>query len=83
MRAKAVIREKAIPYQVPASQELSARLGVILLVVCLIFNQGFTTEPTGAELGQGAIRWADFGDGLVGDQVATRAAPPEPLPTET
>src|SRR5215472_8552705 len=32
VRAKAVIRDKAIPYQVPVSQELSERLGAVLLV---------------------------------------------------
>jgi RNA polymerase sigma-70 factor (ECF subfamily) len=56
VRAKAVIREKAIPYQVPASQELPARLGAVLLVVYLIFNEGFTVEKTGAELSCEAIR---------------------------
>jgi RNA polymerase sigma-70 factor (ECF subfamily) len=56
VRAKAVIREKAIPYQVPVSQELSARLGAVLLVVYLIFNEGFTAETTGAELSREAIR---------------------------
>jgi RNA polymerase sigma-70 factor, ECF subfamily len=48
VRAKAVIRDKAIPYQVPGSQELSARLGAVLLVIYLIFNEGYST--TGAEL---------------------------------
>ncbi len=48
VRAKAVIRDKAIPYQVPGSQELTERLGAVLLVVYLIFNEGYTT--TGAEL---------------------------------
>jgi RNA polymerase sigma-70 factor (ECF subfamily) len=56
VRAKAVIREKAIPYQVPASQELPARLGAVLLVVYLIFNEGFTAETTSAELSREAIR---------------------------
>jgi RNA polymerase sigma-70 factor (ECF subfamily) len=56
VRAKAVIREKAIPYQVPASQELSARLGSVLQVVYLIFNEGYTAETTGAELSREAIR---------------------------
>src|ERR1700686_1245395 len=41
VRAKAIIRDKAIPYQVPASQELPARLGAVLLVVYLIFNEEF------------------------------------------
>src|SRR6202040_3784037 len=35
VRAKAVIRDKAIPYQVPDLQELSARLGAVLLGVYL------------------------------------------------
>jgi RNA polymerase sigma-70 factor, ECF subfamily len=56
VRAKAVIRDKAIPYQVPVSQELSARLGTVLLVVYLIFNEGYSAETTGAELSGEAIR---------------------------
>jgi RNA polymerase sigma-70 factor, ECF subfamily len=56
VRAKAVIRAKAIPYQVPDSQELSARLGAVLQVVYLIFNQGYLAETTGAELSREAIR---------------------------
>jgi RNA polymerase sigma-70 factor, ECF subfamily len=56
VRAKAVIRDKAIPYQVPVSQELSARLGTVLLVVYLIFNEGYSAETTGAELSREAIR---------------------------
>ncbi|HTZ96609.1 MAG TPA: RNA polymerase sigma factor [Terriglobales bacterium] len=51
VRAKALIRDKAIPYQVPSSAELPARLGAVLLVVYLIFNEGYTT--TGAELSPG------------------------------
>src|SRR6266851_2496640 len=56
VRAKAVIRDKAIPYQVPASQELSDRLGAVLLVVYLIFNEGYSAETTGTELSREAIR---------------------------
>jgi RNA polymerase sigma-70 factor (ECF subfamily) len=56
VRAKAVIRDKAVPYQVPVSQELSARLGTVLLVVYLIFNEGYSAETTGAELSREAIR---------------------------
>ena len=56
VRAKAVIRDKAIPYQVPASQELPARLGALLLVVYLIFNAGYSAETTGTELSREAIR---------------------------
>src|SRR5246500_1887129 len=56
VRAKAVIRDKAIPYQVPVSQELPARLGAVLQVVYLIFNEGYSAETTGAELSREAIR---------------------------
>jgi RNA polymerase sigma-70 factor, ECF subfamily len=56
VRAKAVIRGKAIPYQVPLSQELPARLGAVLQVVYLIFNEGYLAETTGAELSSEAIR---------------------------
>ncbi|HET7106752.1 MAG TPA: RNA polymerase sigma factor [Candidatus Acidoferrum sp.] len=56
VRAKSVIRDKAVPYQVPVSQELPARLGTVLLVVYLIFNEGYTAETTGAELSREAIR---------------------------
>ena len=56
VRAKAIIRDKAIPYQVPASQELSARLGAVLQVVYLVFNAGYSAEATGAELSGEAIR---------------------------
>jgi RNA polymerase sigma-70 factor (ECF subfamily) len=56
VRAKAVIRDKAIPYQVPVSQELPARLGAVLQVVYLVFNAGYSAEATGAGLSCEAIR---------------------------
>ncbi len=60
VRAKAVIRDKAIPYQVPASQELPARLGAVLQVVYLVFNEGYSAgagaEVMRAELTGEAIR---------------------------
>ena len=59
MCAKAVIRDKAISYQVPSARELSARLGAVLLVVYLIFNEGYSAESTGAELSREAIRLED------------------------
>ncbi len=56
VRAKAVIRDKAIPYQVPVAQELSARLGAVLQVVYLVFNAGYSAEATGDGLSREAIR---------------------------
>ena len=54
--AKAVIRDKAIPYQVPVSQELPARFGAVPQVVYLVFNEGYSAGTTGAELSREAIR---------------------------
>src|SRR5215475_11048102 len=72
VRAKAVIRDKAIPYQVPESQELSARLGAVLHVVYLIFNEGYSaaagTEVTRAELTGEAIRLGRLLAGLQPEQ---------------
>jgi len=60
VRAKGIIREKAIPYQVPASQDLPARVGAVLQVVYLVFNEGYSAaagaEITRAELTAEAIR---------------------------
>jgi RNA polymerase sigma-70 factor, ECF subfamily len=56
VRAKAVIRDEAIPYEVPVSQELSARLGAVLQVVYLVFNAGYSAQVAGSELTREAIR---------------------------
>ena len=65
VRAKAVIRDKAVPYQVPASQELPARLGAVLQVVYLVFNEGYSAGATGAELSREAIRLGRLLAGLL------------------
>ena len=41
VRAKGKIREAGIPYRVPAQEELGDRLNGVLLVVYLIFNEGY------------------------------------------
>jgi RNA polymerase sigma-70 factor (ECF subfamily) len=56
VRAKAVIRDNAIPYQVPASQDLPARLGAVLQVVYLVFNEGYSASTTGTNFSREAIR---------------------------
>jgi RNA polymerase sigma-70 factor (ECF subfamily) len=60
VRAKAKIRETQIPYEVPTPQELPERLGAVLLVIYLIFNEGYSAaagaEVTRAELTGEAIR---------------------------
>jgi RNA polymerase sigma-70 factor (ECF subfamily) len=60
VRAKAKIREAAIPYEVPPRAELPARLGVVLRVVYLVFNEGYSPTRgegvTRADLSAEAIR---------------------------
>src|SRR5215471_11391638 len=60
VRAKAKIRDEAIPYEVPGRSELPARLDSVLQVVYLIFNEGYaaTEGPslTRADLCAEAIR---------------------------
>jgi RNA polymerase sigma-70 factor (ECF subfamily) len=49
VRAKAKIREARIPYWVPAPEELPERLGAVLHVVYLVFNEGYSAS-SGATL---------------------------------
>lgn len=41
-RAKATIREKQIPYEVPAHSQLAGRLDAVLRVVYLVYNEGYS-----------------------------------------
>src|SRR5271156_2029861 len=60
VRAKAKIRDTPIRYEVPTPQELPARLGAVLQVIYLVFNEGYSAasgrEVTRAELTGEAIR---------------------------
>ncbi len=60
VRAKAKIRETRIPYEVPTPEELPQRLGAVLQVIYLVFNEGYSAaagaEVTRAELTGEAIR---------------------------
>jgi RNA polymerase sigma-70 factor (ECF subfamily) len=60
VRAKAKIRETPIPYEVPPPQELPERLGAVLHVIYLVFNEGSSAavgpKATRAELTGEAIR---------------------------
>ena len=49
VRAKNKIREARIPYQVPTLEELPERLGNVLQVIYLVFNEGYSAS-TGASL---------------------------------
>ena len=44
VRAKTKIREARIPYEVPAQADLPQRLGMVLRVVYLVFNEGYSAS---------------------------------------
>ena len=49
VRAKAKIRDARIPYQVPSRPDLPERLGAVLHVIYLVFNEGYSAS-SGASL---------------------------------
>ena len=51
VRAKQKIRDAGIPYQIPPKQDLKERLEAVMLVVYLVFNEGYS-----ASSGDTAIR---------------------------
>lgn len=69
VRAKAKIREAAIPYVVPGPEELPARMESVLAVIYLVFNEGYLAS-SGDEAVRGplcaeAIRLARLLDRLI------------------
>jgi RNA polymerase sigma factor (sigma-70 family) len=58
VRAKRIIRDRGLPYSVPAAGELPGRLASVLAVIYLVFNEGHTARE---------------GDRLVRDEVCEEA----------
>jgi RNA polymerase sigma-70 factor (ECF subfamily) len=77
VRAKGKIREAGIPYRVPLQEELHDRLDGVLLVVYLIFNEGYLASSGDAlirrELCAEAIRLGRVLCGLLPGQAEAQA----------
>ncbi|HEY5959251.1 MAG TPA: sigma-70 family RNA polymerase sigma factor [Polyangiaceae bacterium] len=62
VRAKQRIREERIPYEVPGAAELTARRALVMRVIYLVFNEGYSssngTEHIRVDLCEEAIRLA-------------------------
>ncbi|MFB4305937.1 RNA polymerase sigma factor [Actinomadura sp. GTD37] len=71
VRAKRKIQEAGIPYRVPPAELLPERLGAVLAVLYLIFNQGYDEQDSQRGLTAEAIRLA---------RVLVRLMPAEPEP---
>jgi RNA polymerase sigma-70 factor, ECF subfamily len=56
VRAKQKIRDAGIPYRTPPRPELAERLDAVMLVVYLVFNEGYNAAGEGHALSQEAIR---------------------------
>ena len=71
-RAKSKIKTAGIPYRVPSEEDLPARLGGVLAVLFLVFNEGYlatgpNTDPVRADLTAEAIRLARLLHALLPD----------------
>ena len=57
-RAKTKIRDAGIPFSVPTADRLPDRLAVVLAVIYLIFNQGYSAPGQAGHLAAEARGWA-------------------------
>jgi RNA polymerase sigma-70 factor (ECF subfamily) len=77
VRAKRKIRDAAIPYIVPETQEMAARLAAVLTVIYLVFNEGYAATRGGplvrTDLCAEAIRLGRLVRSLAGPQPPVEA----------
>ncbi|GAC1663962.1 MAG: RNA polymerase sigma factor [Candidatus Dormibacteraceae bacterium] len=75
VRAKAKIRDAGIPYRIPSESQLAERLGSVLAVVYLIFNEGYT-----ASCGERLIREGLCAEAIRLGRLLCELLPAEPEP---
>ena len=73
VRAKRTLAKAGVPFEVPRGEELAARLGSVLEVVYLVFNEGYA-----ATAGDDLIRPALCDEALRLGRILARLAPGEP-----
>ncbi|HEY1461968.1 MAG TPA: RNA polymerase sigma factor [Terriglobales bacterium] len=77
VRAKRKIRDAGIPYRVPNTDELTARMAAVLTVIYLVFNEGYAATRGGplvrTDICGEAIRLARLVCSLMGAQVPPEA----------
>jgi RNA polymerase sigma-70 factor (ECF subfamily) len=73
VRAKRKIRDAGIPYAVPATQDMPARLDAVLTVLYLIFNEGYK-----ATRGQALVRTDLCAEAIRLGRLVRRLMAPEP-----
>jgi RNA polymerase sigma-70 factor (ECF subfamily) len=71
-RAKTKIRDAGIPFSVPAADRLPDRLAVVLAVLYLIFNQGYSAPGQAGHLATEALRLGRVLAALLPDQPEPR-----------
>jgi RNA polymerase sigma-70 factor (ECF subfamily) len=72
VRARQKIRDAGIPYRTPPLGELPDRLAAVLLVIYLVFNEGYNAAARGHELCEEAIRLSRILVELLPDQAEVR-----------
>lgn len=70
-RAKAFFKKKNIPFEIPTQKEIETRIGAVLHVIYLIFNEGYSTSSGEVRIRKELTDEAIFLGRKVTDLVAT------------